>query len=76
MKRESTSPATMETHTKTMMRYYWTSTRMLTKQNKMKTLIMPDAVKIFRSGTITQMDTDTSELLAGFTRCPVLKTIG
>lgn len=49
---------------------------MLTKQNKMKTLIMPDAVKIFRSGAVTQTDTDTSGLLAGFIRGPVLKTIG
>lgn len=49
---------------------------MLTKQNKIKTLIMPDAVKIFRSGAVTQTNTDTLGLLAGFIRGPVLKTIG
>ena len=75
VKRETTSSVTMETHTKTIMRYYWTSIKMLKKKNKKKTLTVPDAVEIFRSGTITQTDTDTSGLLAGFIRGPVLKTI-
>lgn len=76
VKRDSTSSVTMETHTKTIMRYYWTSIKMLKKKNKKKkTLTVPYAVEIFKSRTITQTDTDTSGLLAGFIRGPVLKTI-
>lgn len=45
---------------------------MFKKQNQ-KTLMMLDAGKLFRTGTITEMDTDTLELSGRFYKRPCLK---